>query len=355
MIFPGMNIVQGEHDVLDVLMRQRRGPFEFPQGGLFPQEQPMGVFGRVNQALEPLGGATNLGAQLLANSYGSGSFGEALGRSVLGAQQSRAAEQDRRLREEYLQAQIEQMRRGPQRKPVVVAGKDGKPVYVDEQEAIGQAPYLEGSTAQPTGLYAEYLQEHPDRKVPYFDWLKNRTAATTQQPRGSYSAIPTGDGTYGILDSATGQITPSSTVMPPKQTALPAELQRATVAMNALDQALTAYEKELKDFNPRSTDQANMAKRARINSLMADIKMQYKEAQALGALTGPDVAVLEQALTNPGSAMAALYGGAGLREQISQTREAIKRRQQALRETPTQNPGRQPPAPSDTDPLGILK
>jgi hypothetical protein len=131
------------------------------------------------------------------------------------------------------------------------------------------------------------------------------------KPDGSLEAIPGGPGDV-------------------KAQKLPAELQRMTIGLNALEAGLTAYEDLLKDFNPRSVDQLDMTKRAKIDSLVADLRMQAKEAQALGALTGPDGAILDKALAEPTGRKGVLYGGAGLREQIKETREAIKRRREGM-------------------------
>jgi hypothetical protein len=127
---------------------------------------------------------------------------------------------------------------------------------------------------------------------------------------------------------------------------LPAELQRMAIAMDALETGLTAYEQALKGFNPRSIDQANPEKRAAIESLVADLRMQAKEAQALGALTGPDMAILDQSLTSPGSVKGAYYGKGGLTEQVAQTRAAIKRRRDALHKQAM--PGAEPEAAAAT-------
>lgn len=136
----------------------------------------------------------------------------------------------------------------------------------------------------------------------------------------------------------------------------PAEIQRMAIAMDALEKGLDSYENEMRNFNPRSTDQASTSQRAKLKSLMADIKMQYKEAQALGALTGPDLAILDQALTDPTSMMGILYGNGGLKEQLGQAREGVNRRREALA---NQYPGNPAFAPggggqNQADPLGLF-
>lgn len=111
---------------------------------------------------------------------------------------------------------------------------------------------------------------------------------------------------------------------------LPAEVQRMTIGLNALEAGLTAYENMLKEFNPRSLDQLTPTQRAGAASLVADLRMQAKEAIALGALTGPDITILDQALADPTTMRGAFYGKDGLKEQINQTRAAIKRRRAGM-------------------------
>lgn len=130
---------------------------------------------------------------------------------------------------------------------------------------------------------------------------------------------------------------------------MPAELQRMTIGLNSLETGLVAYENLLKDFNPRSTDQLNMRKRAQIDSLVADLRMQSKEAQALGALTGPDVAILDKALAEPTSVKGALYGRGGLTEQIAETRAAIQRRREGISSLGKPKEGGGPPKKISTD------
>jgi hypothetical protein len=111
----------------------------------------------------------------------------------------------------------------------------------------------------------------------------------------------------------------------------PAEVQRMNVALRALDQGLVEYETILKNFNPRDpTAQLDAPTRARVESLLADLQMQFKEAQALGALTGPDLEILGKALASPTSLRGALYGRDGLSAQLGEVRKGLDRRKQAI-------------------------
>jgi hypothetical protein len=137
---------------------------------------------------------------------------------------------------------------------------------------------------------------------------------------------------------------------------MPAEIQRMTIAMNSLDQGLDAYEKALGEFNPRNPlDQANPTKRAAIESLVADLRMQAKEAQALGALTGPDMLILEKLLRDPATMSGAYYGREGLKKQVDEARQSIRRRREGISK---QFPGPAQPqpaaqTPANNDPLGL--
>lgn len=141
---------------------------------------------------------------------------------------------------------------------------------------------------------------------------------------------------------------------PPSKTdqpRMPGEIQRMNIAMNSLEKGLESYEALLKDFNPRNPlHQFSPVQRAKAESLVADLQLQAKEAQALGALTGPDVEILNRLLRNPASLSGAYFGVGGLKEQLNQSREAIKRRRAGIAQQYPVTPG----APSsDNDPLGI--
>lgn len=128
-------------------------------------------------------------------------------------------------------------------------------------------------------------------------------------------------------------------------TKLPAEIQRMNVAMNSLDEGLKEYRKLLEEFNPRNpADQGNATKRARAASLVADLRMQAKEAQALGALTGPDMMILDQLLRDPTGLMGAYYGREGLLKQADEAEKAIARRREGIAKQFPGAPGTGAPA-----------
>lgn len=113
---------------------------------------------------------------------------------------------------------------------------------------------------------------------------------------------------------------------------VPAEIQRQQLAIRALDSGLDVYEDALKGVDPRSWDQMDSRKQARIKSILADLIISWKEAAALGALSGPDVGMIERALTDPFSVKGAWYGKGGLSEQLTQARGAIARRAKTIQD-----------------------
>lgn len=113
---------------------------------------------------------------------------------------------------------------------------------------------------------------------------------------------------------------------------LGAEVNRQITGILSLNRDLEALKSELRGFNPRSLDQFNPVKRARIESLSKQALMNAKEAAALGALTGPDMAIIEGILSTPTSARGVLIGGAGSLAQIDQVLAGNRRRFDALRE-----------------------
>ena len=145
------------------------------------------------------------------------------------------------------------------------------------------------------------------------------------EPPAGYRWKPDGSGALEAIPGGPADKTG------PGQKQIPAEVARMNVAMRSLEQGLNEYEKELKSFNPRSPgDQMSPQSRARIQSLVADLQLQFKEAQALGALAGPDVELINKALASPTSMQGVSYGREGLGQQLGEVRKALDRRKAAI-------------------------
>lgn len=116
-----------------------------------------------------------------------------------------------------------------------------------------------------------------------------------------------------------------------RDTKLPAELQRMQIAGDTMEQLLGEYETLLKKHNPRDPmTQMNPEVRADMQAVKRNLELQFKELQALGALAGPDVEIMRQALADPFSAAGAYYGKEGLLAQTRRARQLVKQRREAV-------------------------
>ena len=140
------------------------------------------------------------------------------------------------------------------------------------------------------------------------------------------------DGNGLLVDMRTGKELPLESVGKApggKGGQLPVQAQKMQSALQNLESGLGAYEKLLKQYNPRNADAVTPEKRAALSTAFGDLRMQLKEAYALGAITGPDMAVLEGVLTDPtgalGMAKGVISGNKAFEAQIEQSRAALNR------------------------------
>lgn len=135
-----------------------------------------------------------------------------------------------------------------------------------------------------------------------------------------------------------------------RDTKLPAELQRMQIAGDSMVGLLDEYEKLLKQHNPRDPlTQANPTVRADIQAVKRNLELQFKELQALGALAGPDVEIMRQALADPFTMQGAFYGREGLLAQTKRARDLVQNRKDAVLRSQGQSPqGAQGGAPAAT-------
>lgn len=160
---------------------------------------------------------------------------------------------------------------------------------------------------------------------------------------------PNGVPIYVPRSQAVGQEpAPSSQSRPP-----PAEVMRMNIAIGAANKALDNYANILREFDPRSWDQLSPTQRAKIESAVSGLQLEWKEAAALGALTGPDLEIMERTLVSPSSMKGAYYGREGLGQQIEQARGYFNRRQESIRNFYPEAGGAPPPAaPRPSSPSG---
>lgn len=156
-----------------------------------------------------------------------------------------------------------------------------------------------------------------------------------------------------VIDPTTGK--PAEAAPSGGGAKVPAEIQRMNAAADTMATLLGDYEAWLKANNPRDAAvQMNPAMRAQAQARMKNIQLQFKELQALGALAGPDLALMEAALTDPFTWRGAMYGREGLMGQIGEARRLIDVRRKAMAAQSGTAPGGAASSP-DTDPLGLRK
>lgn len=114
------------------------------------------------------------------------SLGQALGRGMSAAGQARQGSIDQALQAALLRKQIAAAQ-AKSTKPVAIM-RDGKPVYVNEDEAIGNEPYSPVQRAEASALIQSYdlysSQEKAAGRVPmdYMPWVQRFAAAQVGAP-----------------------------------------------------------------------------------------------------------------------------------------------------------------------------
>jgi len=169
-----------------------------------------------------------------------------------------------------------------------VIGPDGKPVLVARSQAAGKQPFTAQGGAQAAmlqeyNLYAQQMQQAGKQPLTVLEYIQARNP---QNVTPSFSSIPLGDGTYGVLDQRTGEIRPTGQKAPPKSTqGAPTEGERTSAnylgRMEAAEGLLGGYTPSMPDYmaaqrmmsgGPVSTGIANQ--------ILSDEGQQYYQAAA---------------------------------------------------------------------------
>lgn len=167
------------------------------------------------------------------------------------------------------------------------------------------------------------------------DLVDARSRETTAATREANATVY--DPERGVLiNKGTGLARPAATMdgkpITAKDKNAPEAYSKAMTGVNELRAALATYERVLTEQGGPSVT-ATGEKRASLNAAYTALKMGLKNAYELGALTGPDVAVLEGALVSPTSVGTLPIGNDGIKAQISQAYEYLKNREGALEKT----------------------
>jgi hypothetical protein len=186
-------------------------------------------------------------------------------------------------------------------------------------------------------------------------------AATTVQ------AIP---GMTSVLDQTVPVAPAAPVVGGPRQLVgkakeAPAKFHDIDMQLSGLAGSLKSFKDEIKNepttgapFLPKGSDTARM--QAKYTSLLMGLKDLY----TLGALTGPDMSIIESQINNPASWSGKLATYKGIKEQTKVIEDMLQRSTQNVENSYGRKPNatikameplKNLPGASDSDPLGLLK
>lgn len=168
-------------------------------------------------------GLINLGANLMSASGPAPvrqNLGSLLGQSLLANQQYQQQSGDNALKTQLLMSQIQRNKQKQRSKPTAVMGPDGKPIFVGEEEAIGQQPYMKAGGDR--GAYQPGDYTPPS----WAKFLKSNDPADLERyitPRQEYSpsfqnvtqTLPDGSTQTGTFDQRTGAYNWTGKIVPP--------------------------------------------------------------------------------------------------------------------------------------------
>lgn len=206
-----------------------------------------------------------------------------------------------------------------------------------EQRAADRLQELQMKAIDARASAAERLAAQKEIAQMQIDARKDMAhlAASLRPAPAPHTSIAYGpDGKGYLVDMRTGSQTPLESIgkVPGAGGAganLPVQVQKLQSSLQNLESGLNAYEQLLKQYNPQSGDALTPEKRSALSTAFGDLRMQLKGAYELGAITGPDMQVLEGVLTDPtgplGMAKGAIRGNKTFDAQITQTRAALER------------------------------
>jgi hypothetical protein len=197
---------------------QQRDPVGVPTPSPLPERG--GLAGFIDKATQPFGGALPLGLALMANSGNTGGagFGEIFGKSALQARQMGTDEQDRKLKEEYMRAQIEAMKA---KQPGSPFGQVNPSQYTQESvrkfQQTGDYSVLQSdpkATEAPSNIreYEYYKNLTPEEKQAFLEMKRSLNPFTMGDLAGGQVAFDKRSGKFVPLTSAPEEAAGQATI-----------------------------------------------------------------------------------------------------------------------------------------------
>ncbi len=245
------------------VMDNYQGPYDMPIDQVsMANRLPPSFMQRAGKALSGFNNP-DLAMALLANSGYSPqkrSFGEILGTSMMQANQMKSGREDEAFKRKYMEAQMAAMG-GNTRKPVVIAGPDGKPIYVAESDAIGKSPFLQGSANDGIGQYnprdytpkswAAFLQDKDPSKLERYESPRQEFKPSF---RNVTRTLPDGSTQIGSYDTSTGMYNWNGDIVPagtkPRADAMGKAIGEAEGAQTAKAPVKASMDYVISQFEP---------------------------------------------------------------------------------------------------------
>jgi hypothetical protein len=151
----------------------------------------------------------------------------------------------------------------------------------------------------------------------------------------SYSPFEATGGVFS-MNSKTGQVTQVRDPVTGEpligKSSEPQKFKDTRYTLNQLRDATQDYMKDLKDTDVTRLNPLSQ-KAADLQTKFTNVQMQVKGLYELGAITGPDLQLLNQAITNPNSIMGRVRGGETLAGQVKIMDDIIRRSEKNLYKT----------------------
>jgi hypothetical protein len=290
---------------------------------------------------------------ILQQGVGKGAWGMQEAQASIAALQKAVQSGDQRALVDWKQNQLKTILAPKELMPTIQTRNTGGSTDTLAVDPFGQGARMVSSvknTASPGDVMSNQLglaRLAEDKRAHNMADSRSREATAASMTKPFEVTGP--DGPMLVQQDKQGNIRPVHGYTPKSANLkAPAEFSKAMTGVNELNRALDSYEQALKEAGGPSAI-ATGTNRAKLQGAYTSLKMGLKNAFELGALTGPDVGVLEGMLVDPTSPKMLLIGGKGVGEQIAQTRSYLKNREGALESTyqrPNPAKQQQPAAPA---------